>query len=150
MRCSVAAANWGDNAVTCRPFDVFQHCQFNALTIYPSLRRPSGQSPGMEGFEVRRSDINRGPLHDLTSSQGFLLAMKGVLRLKENGLLWLGVPCNSTLGLNLGHASLYMISHPVFCTRGRRADLTSWSSNKVDLDFILHHKKNDFGLWNHG
>ena len=42
-------------------------------------------------------DISKGVLHDITSSQGFMMAIKGVLRLKPGALLWLGVPCNTIL-----------------------------------------------------
>lgn len=47
------------------------------------------------GFDVRTSDLLKGELHDVTTPQGFLLALKGVVRVRYNGLLWLGVPCNS-------------------------------------------------------
>lgn len=47
------------------------------------------------GFHVRTSDIMKGKFHDITTPEGFMLSLKGVLRLRYNGLLWLGVPCNS-------------------------------------------------------
>ncbi|CAK9007833.1 WD_REPEATS_REGION domain-containing protein, partial [Durusdinium trenchii] len=50
---------------------------------------------GKAGFDVRTSDLTKGPLHDLTTSEGFLLALKQVLRVRYDGLYWLGVPCNS-------------------------------------------------------
>ena len=55
---------------------------------------------GAAGLHTRRSDINRGgagSLFDFETPEGFLLAMKQVLRLRPNGLLWLGIPCNSIL-----------------------------------------------------
>ena len=62
--------------------------------------------PGRAGMEVRTSDIHKGHLHDITSPEGFLLSLKNVLRIRRNGLLWLGVPCNSNLGLST-HSTLY-------------------------------------------
>ncbi|CAK9052328.1 unnamed protein product [Durusdinium trenchii] len=47
------------------------------------------------GFDVRTSDITKGKLHDIMTPEGFMLVLKGVLRLRYNGQLWLGVPCNS-------------------------------------------------------
>jgi hypothetical protein len=57
--------------------------------------------PGAAGFHVRTSDIMKGKFHDITTPEGFMLSLKGVLRLRYNGLLWLGVPCNSKLGGNI-------------------------------------------------
>ncbi|CAL1127789.1 unnamed protein product [Cladocopium goreaui] len=47
------------------------------------------------GLNVRKSDISKGLHHDITSSEGFLLSLKNVLRVRYGGLLWCGVPCNS-------------------------------------------------------
>ena len=58
--------------------------------------------PGAAGFDVRTSDLLKGELHDVTTPQGFLFALKGVVRVRYNGLLWLGVPCNRTLGSDYG------------------------------------------------
>ena len=45
------------------------------------------QFPGAAGFDVRTSDLLKGELHDVTTPQGFLLALKGVVRVRYNGLL---------------------------------------------------------------
>lgn len=60
------------------------------MTINPHV-------PGKAGFAVRTADIAKSILYDMTSPEGFFLALKGVLRLKQNALLWLGVPCNRIL-----------------------------------------------------
>ena len=48
-------------------------------------------------MKVRRYDLERGPLFDFTSPEGFLLALKNTLRVRYNGLLWCGIPCSSSL-----------------------------------------------------
>ena len=67
----------------------------------PTEKQNTSQFPGAAGLDVRASDILKGKLHDVTTPEGFMLALKGVLRLRYNGLLWLGVPCNRKLGIKL-------------------------------------------------
>jgi hypothetical protein len=40
--------------------------------------------------------------HNLLSTEGLLHAIKGVLRLRQRGLLWGGVPCSSFVWINRG------------------------------------------------
>lgn len=47
------------------------------------------------GMTARMMDIERGPLFDITSPEGFLLALCGTLHIRHNGLLRVGVPCNN-------------------------------------------------------
>lgn len=39
-------------------------------------------------------DCLRKPQEDISSTEGFLLAVQKVLRIRKGGLLWLGVPCS--------------------------------------------------------
>ena len=106
-------------------------------------------APGNAGFAVRKSDIEKGVLHDITTPQGFLLALKGVLRLKHNALLWLGVPCSRILSsislvdfdrspdcLGLNDSCFFRGSHES-------------SSSKLGMDQFFHNQKN-FGSRHHG
>lgn len=53
--------------------------------------------PGLNGIDCRSFEIGKNPLHDFTTSKGFCLALSRVLRIRRNGLLWGGNPCNSWL-----------------------------------------------------
>lgn len=47
-------------------------------------------------FLRRTFEINDDPLQDLSTPTGFALALSYVMRLKEGGLLWGGLPCGSS------------------------------------------------------
>ena len=102
-----------------------------------SGKKPLPHLPGSAGFEVRQSDIQKGPLHDLCSNEGFLLALKGVMRVKENGLLWLGVPCNSILSSSKSiskhvlHPFVEMGTWPIYKQYIYCIDVISWVINDI-------------------
>ncbi len=48
------------------------------------------------GWPRERYDVARDPIcHDMSTPQGFIFAVKCLLQVVENGLLWGGCPCSS-------------------------------------------------------
>lgn len=110
---------------------------------------------GDAGFDVRRSDIQKGVLHDITTPEGFLLAVKGVLRCRHNALLWLGVPCSrilisiSLVGFDLDPDRLSILTMHNFCFFSRSSHESPPPSSKLGLD-ILFHNETTFGAGHYG
>lgn len=144
---------------------------FNSISIYPNhfdFKEPGfnlNSLPGEAGLETRMYDIAKGPMHDVTSSEGFLLAIKGVLRLKQNALLWLGVPCNRILNMN-GFFCFGVVERNTFLIRqcpqrlGKKNLLIHdvvWflikgylCSTKLDMDQQINYQTELPELWCHG
>lgn len=65
------------------------------------------------GLHVRRYDLERGPMFDFTTPQGFFLALKNTLRVRHNGLLWCGVPCSSWVWISMATTKRTMPGHGI-------------------------------------
>ena len=55
-----------------------------------------------KGYNSEGYDISTNPKEDLSTTMGFILALRGVLRLKIGGLLWGGVPCSTWVYISRG------------------------------------------------
>jgi hypothetical protein len=55
-----------------------------------------------KGFKSEGFDVSSNPKEDLSTTVGFILALRGVLRLKIGALLWGGVPCSTWVYISRG------------------------------------------------
>ena len=91
------------------------------------------KSAKLLGLQAEGMDVTINPQqHNLLSTEGFLHAVKGVLRLRRNSLLWGGLPCSTWVWINRG-TSQRSRSNPL----GNRSIPSVASANELVSRFSL-------------